>query len=194
MLHHIKSYRYDKNKMCTINKKLRFKGGHKVITATEIIALMNEKKLSIKGLKKQGYLTVSAEKASAILKAAGYNYNSLTQQWEQRDTFQNELSTQNNIELLPAVTTNLNKEELDALKQLAQQLLAKNREEISFFEDPDFELYSRSKSLEKEKSTRKTYIVSESLASRFDAVSDRSKIDKSDLLAIAFHDFLKKYE
>lgn len=165
-----------------------------MITATEIIALMNEKELSIKGLKKQGYLTVSAEKASAILKAAGYNYDSFTKQWKQSDTFQTELSAQNSIELLPAITTSLNNEELNALKQLAQQLLTKNREELSFFDDPDFELYSRSKSLEKEASTRKTYIVSESLASRFDAVSDRSKIDKSDLLALAFHDFLKKYE
>lgn len=179
---------------CKKNLRRLFKGGHMMITANEIIALMNEKQLSIKGLKKNGHLTVSPEKASSLLKAAGYKHNLSTKQWERVETFPTELSAQNSIEVLPAVTTMLDNDELDVLKQLAQQLLAKNREELSFFDDPDFELYSRSKSLEKENSTRKTFIVSESLAKRFDAVSDRSSIDKSDLLALALTDFLKKYE
>lgn len=57
----------------------------------------------------------------------------------------------------------------------------------------DVQLYERTRNLEKGNTTRKIYVVEEQIATRFDAIADRSNIDKSQLLTLALTDFLAKY-
>lgn len=55
-------------------------------------------------------------------------------------------------------------------------------------------LHEEIKALKRENRKRKTVILSEDVANRLDALSDRERFDKSDLLEVALEHFLGEYE
>ena len=171
-----------------------------MITGSEIAQIANKHVKPLDYLRKEGLLPVNDKTARRLLKEAGYTYNRTDKQWILNNSASIIPSPvaptiEPQMELVPALTVTFNDDELTALKHLAQQLIQGNTGITTVtFDNPDMELYNRSRQLEKKSSTRKTYIVEESLASRFDSLADRSNIDKSQLLSLALMDFLTKYE
>jgi hypothetical protein len=75
--------------------------------------------------------------------------------------------------------------EITALKDMAQEYLTGQSDQT----DRD-RLHLRIMKLEKESRKRKTVVMSESVAERFDDFADKMKFNKSDLLELAVMDFL----
>lgn len=164
----------------------------------ELARIVNESGLGLKGAYKAGLLPATDKTVSKQLKKGGYAYNRTSKHWELADTNEQIAATApadpQQYELLPALSIAFNDDELAALKQVAQQLISGNMNITTVaYDNSDIELYERSRQLEKSPRIRKTYVVSEALAARFDAVADRSNIDKSQLLELALSDFLQRY-
>lgn len=153
--------------------------------AQELARILNESGLGLKGAYKAGLLPASDKTISKQLKKAGYTYDAFTKQWQLTETAPTN----------PPLHIAFNDDELNALKQVAQQLINSNFNITAVsYDSSDIELYERSRKLDKGTRIRKTYVVSEALAARFDAVADRSNIDKSQLLELALSDFLQRYD
>lgn len=169
-----------------------------MISATELATLANKAGVPLDVMRKNGDLPFSDKMARRILKEGGYTYNRTSKHWELADTNEQLAATApadpQQYELLPALSIAFNDDELAALKQVAQQLISGNMNITTVaYDNSDIELYERSRQLEKCPRIRKTYVVSEALAARFDTVADRSNIDKSQLLELALSDFLQRY-
>jgi len=167
-----------------------------MISASELATLVNEAGVPLKTMRKNGDLPFSDKIARRILKEGGYTYNRINKHWELADTNEQLAATTDPLqyELLPSLHIAFNDDELHALKQVAQQLISGNFNTTAVaYDSSDIELYERSRKLDKGTRIRKTYVVSEALAARFDAVADRSNIDKSQLLELALSDFLQRY-
>lgn len=160
----------------------------------EIARIVNESGLGLKGAYAAGLLPASDKTISKQLKKGGYAYDTATKQWQLTETAATAPADPQQYELLPALSIAFNDDELAALKQVAQQLISGNMNITTVaYDNSDIELYERSRQLEKCPRIRKTYVVSEALAARFDTVADRSNIDKSQLLELALSDFLQRY-
>ena len=168
--------------------------------AHEIARVLNTG-VSLDNAYAQKLIPYSKAKARMILTNAGYTYIKKTKQWLLlSDQFSNtadvvEVAPPLKTDLLPATTVHLNDDELNALKQLAQQIIAGNTFDISVTQgNTDVQLYERTRSLDKGSNTRKTYVIDEAVATRFDAIAERTNLDKSQLLTLALLDFINKYE
>jgi len=155
------------------------------LKADEIAKIVNDSGLSLEAARKEGLLPMNVKAARKIMNEGGYFYDRTTKKWE--------LAAPKTKDDPPATTVFLNEDELTALKQLAQQLLNKDVTEV-INGNADVQLYERTRKLEKGTTTRKTYVVDDLIANRFDALADRSNIDKSQLLTLALTDFLTKYD
>lgn len=170
-----------------------------MISASELATLVNEAGVPLKTMRKNGDLPFSDKIARRIFKEGGYTYNRISKRWELADTNEQLAATTAptdplQYELFPTLSIAFNDDELHALKQVAQQLISGNFNTTAVaYDSSDIELYERSRKLDKGTRIRKTYVVSEALAARFDAVADRSNIDKSQLLELALSDFLQRY-
>lgn len=81
-------------------------------------------------------------------------------------------------------------EEVAALKELAQFHIERANEPLTGAED----VHKAIQELETAKTTRKTFVVDETLVAQLDAFCDSRKIKKSDALAVAIADLLAKYQ
>ena len=154
------------------------------INAAEIARIVNDSGLSLEQLRKDGLLPVNVKAARKIMNEGGYFYDRTAKQW-----------TQDAAAPIAKPAAALSDDELNALKQLAQQILNGNKDITAVTnESPDVQLYERTRKLDKGTTTRKTYVVDDQIAARFDALADRSNIDKSQLLTLALTDFLTKYD
>lgn len=172
------------------------KGDQENMDAIQIAQVINDSGLSLENARKEGLLPMNVKAARKILKEGGYDYDRATKQWTVSQV-SNPLPPVTKVtnELLPSATVILNDDELTALKQLAQQLINSNMSITPvLYDNPDIELYDRTRKLEKGVTTRKTYVVDDAIAIRFDKLADRANIDKSQLLTLALTDFLAKYE
>jgi len=158
------------------------------VNAAEIARIVNDSGLGLEQLRKDGLLPVNVKAARKIMNDGGYQYDRATKQWTQD-------AAAPIAKPLPAAAAALSDDEVIALKQLAQQILSGNKDVTPVTnESPDVQLYERTRRLPKSTTTRKTYVVDDQIAARFDALADRSNIDKSQLLTLALTDFLTKYD
>lgn len=165
-----------------------------MLTAGEIAKKVNDSGLSLENARKEGLLPMNVKAARRILKEGGYDYDRTTKQWAVSVTVPTTKEQATPAKLLPMPTVFLNDDELKALKQLAQQVLRSNMNVTAItYDNPDIELYERTHTLEKGDTTRKTYVIDNQIANRFDSLSERSNIDRSQLLSLALTDFLDKY-
>lgn len=58
----------------------------------------------------------------------------------------------------------------------------------------EVELYKRACNIKKGERERKTYVLNEEVITRFDELSARVNLDKSDLLELALNDFMQRYD
>jgi metal-responsive CopG/Arc/MetJ family transcriptional regulator len=81
------------------------------------------------------------------------------------------------------------REELTALKEMIQEYIKEKRNQT-----PRDRLHIRIMKLEKEERTRKTVVISESVAQRFDDFAEKMRFNKSDILELALMDFISSYD
>ena len=164
--------------------------------AHKIVKILNNG-ISIEKAYAQKLIPYSKTKARKVLTNGGYTYIKKTKQWLllSSETDAVDVPPPLETDLLPAATVQLNDYELNALKQLAQQIIAGNTFNNSVtHSSTDIQLYERTRSLDRGNNTRKTYVIAETVATRFDAIADRTNLDKSQLLTLALLDFLDRYE
>jgi hypothetical protein len=80
------------------------------------------------------------------------------------------------------------KEELTTLKEMIQEYIQEKRNQTS-----QDRLHIRIMKLKKEERTRKTVVMSESVAKKFDDFAEKMKFNKSDILELALMDFISSY-
>jgi hypothetical protein len=81
------------------------------------------------------------------------------------------------------------KEELTTLKEMIQEYIQEKRNQTS-----RDRLHIRIMKLQKEERTRKTVVMSESVAKKFDDFAEKMKFNKSDILELALMDFIRSYD
>lgn len=81
------------------------------------------------------------------------------------------------------------KEELTTLKEMIQEYIQEKRNQTS-----RDRLHIRIMKLKKEERTRKTVVMSESVAKKFDDFAEKMKFNKSDILELALVDFISSYD
>lgn len=81
------------------------------------------------------------------------------------------------------------KEELTTLKEMIQEYIQEKRNQTS-----RDRLHIRIMKLKKEERTRKTVVMSESVAKKFDDFAEKRKFNKSDILELALVDFISSYD
>jgi hypothetical protein len=81
------------------------------------------------------------------------------------------------------------KEELTTLKEMIQEYIQEKRNQTS-----RDRLHIRIMKLQKEERTRKTVVMSESVAKKFDDFAEKMKFNKSDILELALMDFISSYD
>ncbi|MBT2757898.1 hypothetical protein J7E71_18595 [Mesobacillus foraminis] len=81
------------------------------------------------------------------------------------------------------------KEELTTLKEMIQEYIQEKRNQTS-----RDRLHIRIMKLKKEERTRKTVVMSESVAKKFDDFAEKMKFNKSDILELALMDFISSYD
>ncbi|WP_338368073.1 hypothetical protein, partial [Enterococcus faecium] len=81
------------------------------------------------------------------------------------------------------------KEELTTLKEMIQEYIQEKRNQTS-----RDRLHIRIMKLQKEERTRKTVVMSESVAKKFDDFAEKMKFNKSDILELALVDFIRSYD
>ncbi|MFS0639231.1 hypothetical protein AB1K84_25490 [Mesobacillus foraminis] len=81
------------------------------------------------------------------------------------------------------------KEELTTLKEMIQEYIHEKRNQTS-----RDRLHIRIMKLQKEERTRKTFVMSESVANKLDDFAEKMKFNKSDILELALMDFIRSYD
>lgn len=81
------------------------------------------------------------------------------------------------------------KEELTTLKEMIQEYIQEKRNQTS-----RDRLHIRIMKLKKEEQIRKTVVMSESVAKKFDDFAEKMKFNKSDILELALIDFISSYD
>lgn len=161
--------------------------------ASQIAKIVNDSGLSLENARKKGLLPMNVKAARSILKEENYDYDRGIKKWTINTT--QTITKNETTEVIKAPTVFLNENEVIALKQLAQQIINGNNFNTEVIhENPNIQLYERTRIMKKDITTRKTYVVSSKIAERFDKIAERSNIDKSQLLTLAIEDFLNKYE
>jgi predicted DNA binding protein len=84
-------------------------------------------------------------------------------------------------------------EEMDTLREMIQAW--KERDESKPYEATDSgSLYERVLAIQKEKKKRKTIVINQSVADRFDQFAHDKKVDKQDMIELALIDFMERYQ